>query len=210
MPDDHVKKTIAAYDEIAEEYIAKIQKYAPKMERERFASMVKPGGKILDAGCGSGRDSWYLSERGFTVVGIDLSDRLLDYADRYTTASCSFQKMDLRKISFTDGSFDGIWACASLLHLTREEIVPVIKRLYEVLVSGGVLFLLMKEGKGEKYLTNEKFRGDTRFFTWYTQDEIRSLLGTVEFSVLDMFTWDQKNRNAERPHEIWISTFAKK
>ena len=118
--------------------------------------------------------------------------------------------MDLRDIEFDSQTFDGIWACASLVHLKRTEILPVLRKFYELLRPHGVLFLLMKEGSGEKVLTNPAIAGDTRYFSYVSTGEVHLFLREAGFSVLDLFTWDQKDRNAERPHELWISTFTRK
>ncbi len=171
--------------------------------------MVKPGGKILDAGSGSGRDANHFASQGFTVTGIDLSDNLLSYAKEHADPNATFLKMDLRAINLTI-SFDGIWACASLLHLKRDECVTVLRNFQHMLKPGGVLFLLMKEGTGEQLVTSGTIEGDTRFFTYYMSDEIRGLLEGVGLKIIDQYTWDQNDRDAERPHEVWISTFAKK
>lgn len=209
MSDDHVQTTIATYDKTAEKYIVKVQQYAPVPEREKFISLVKPGGKILDAGCGSGRDVNYFASKGFMVTGIDLSDGLLSYAREHAHPNAIFQKMDLRTITLNT-SFDGIWASASLLHLKRGELLPVLRNFQHMLMPGGILFLLMKEGTGDQLVTSGTIEGDTRFFTYYMSEEIRLVLEGVGFIMLDQYTWDQKDRNTERPHEVWISSFAKK
>ena len=207
MTDDHIQTTVKTYDKTAKEYIVKVQKYAPEPEREKFISLVKPGGKILDAGCGSGRDANYFASKGFTVTGIDLSDTLLAYAGANAHVHATFKKMDLRAIKL-DTSFDGIWACASLLHLTREEFVPVLRNFQHMIMPGGTLFLLLKEGTGDQFVTGGTIEGDTRFFTYYTRDEIKTSLEEAGFSVLNQLVWDQKDRHSERPHEMWISPFA--
>lgn len=209
MSDDSTKTTIATYDKTAKEYILKVQKYAPMPERKKFMSLIKPGGKILDAGCGLGRDANYFASQGFAVTGIDLSNTLLDYAKKTADTHATFYCMDLRNIRL-NVSFDGIWACASLLHLTREAFVPALARFYELLTPGGIVFLLMKEGQGEKLVTSGTIDGDTRFFTYYTSDEIRESLESLGFEVTNQYVWDQKERNKERPSEVWISTFGKK
>ncbi len=207
MSFDLTQATIATYNKTAKEYILKVQKYAPVPEREKFMSLVTPGGNILDAGCGSGRDANYFASKGFAVTGIDLSDTLLSYAKDTALPNARFLNMDLRAIKL-DESFDGIWASASLLHLKRGEVLPVLKKFHHMLTPGGVLFLLMKEGTGEKLVISGTIEGDTRFFTYYTSEELRALLEAAGFIVTDMYTWDQKDRHAERPPEVWISTFA--
>lgn len=193
------------YNKTAKEYIQKVQRYAPGPERERFISLIKPGGKILDAGCGSGRDANYFASKGFVVTGIDLSETLLAYAQETAHPNANFLKMDLRNISLNSS---GIWACASLLHLTRKEGLPVLRNFQHMLRPGGVLFLLLKEGTGDQMVTSGAIEGDTRYFTYYTREEMRISLEEAGFNVLDQIVWDQKDRNSERPHEMWISTFA--
>lgn len=78
--DDYVLKTIHVYDVIARDYAKKRTDYAPEPEREKFIERIFPKGKILDAGCGPGRDSAFFEERGLQVVGIDLSEKLLEIA----------------------------------------------------------------------------------------------------------------------------------
>lgn len=207
--DKNTSKTISTYNKTAPEYVAKVQKYAPVPEREKFIASIKSGGTVLDAGCGSGRDANYFAAQGFKVTGIDLSTGLLSYAREHADPGAKFLEMDIRAITLPD-TFDGIWACASLLHLTREEIVPVLHKFHSLLTTNGTLFLLMKEGTGEKLITSGTIAGDTRFFTYYSGEELKKLLTDAGFTVTDQYTWDQKDRNAERPHEVWISTFATK
>lgn len=206
---DYTQTTISTYDKTAPAYIAKVQAYAPEKERELFASLVKPSGTILDAGCGSGRDANHFASQGFSVTGIDLSSGLLSYARDHANKNATFIEMDLRNIQLTT-PFDGIWACASLLHLARGEFAPVIRNFQHMLTPGGVLFLLMKEGTGERLVTSGTIEGDTRFFTYYMSGEIKDCLEGAGLTMIDQYTWDQKDRNTERPHEVWISTFARK
>lgn len=207
--DDVSKMTIATYDKTASEFIAKVQNYAPEPEREKFVSMVKPGGSILDAGCGSGRDANYFASKGFTVTGIDLSETLLVYARDHAEKNVTFYTMDLRNIDFPERAFDGIWACASVLHLTRDEVPTVFSKFRSLLKPEGILFLLMKEGIGERMVTGGTIEGDERFFSYYSGDELRSMLEDAGFTVTEQYAWDQHDRNPERPQEVWITTFAK-
>src|SRR4030042_6545403 len=138
MTDDHVKTTVDVYNSIATQYAIQAEAHAPEPERERFSGMIPKGGWILDAGCGSGRDCAYFETKGIEVVGIDLSDSLLSIA-RKVSFNADFINMDLRNMDFPDNRFDGIWSCASILHLKRAEIPPVMAKFYRILKSGGVL-----------------------------------------------------------------------
>jgi SAM-dependent methyltransferase len=208
MVDTHIRKTIATYDAIADDYTRKTDSYAPLQEREKFLSLLPSTGRILDVGCGPGRDSTFFVSRGFSVVGIDLSEKLLSIA-KERAPNATFQKQDLRKLSFPKETFNGIWANASLLHIKRFEVSGVLKRSYEVLKPGCILFILVKKGKGEGYVRYKLAQSKPRYFTYFETNELRDLLAGTGFVILDSYTWDQKDRWPERPSEIWISSFAK-
>src|SRR3990170_4876613 len=116
MSDDHVATTIASYNAFAEVYAQKNAANTPAPERELFLSKLPAHAAVLDAGCGPGRDSKYFCSAGHDITGIDLSSKFIQMA-RQAVPKATFTLMDLRKITFPDQSFDGIWACASLLHL---------------------------------------------------------------------------------------------
>lgn len=201
--------TISTYNKIARAYFEKSQKYAPVPEREKFISLVQPGGAILDAGCGPGRDTNFFAAHGFSTTGIDLSTGLLEIAKDNCKPGATFEQMDLRSISLPDTSFDGIWACASLLHLTHQELPPVLSKFRNLLKENGTLFVLVKEGIGERMVHGGTAGDDERFFAYYSPEELKSLVTTAGFSVLESYTWDQNVRDNERPHEIWIALFAR-
>ncbi len=201
MSDDHVTKTIATYNSLSEEYAKKFAKYPPVAEWNIFLSKLPKQAKILDVGCGSGRDSKYFSSKGHGVIGIDLSSKLLTIAKK-AVPKANFKLMDLRKMTFPDKTFDGIWACASLLHIKRNEILPVIYKIYSLLKPNGILFILTREGIGEKQ--------DVRLYTYVTQEELTNILVTVGFSIEKMYTWDQKDIWPERSNRLWIASFSRK
>ena len=111
--------------------------------QEEFLSKIKSGGRILDLGCGSGRDSKYFLSQGYRVVAVDGSERLCELASQYIGQQviCStFQDYE------PEGIFDGIWACSSLLHLEANDIVKVIRKLSDSLIESGYIYLSFKYG----------------------------------------------------------------
>jgi len=206
--DDYLKQTILTYNDQADQYAKKTTKYTPAPERDTFISLLPPKAKILEAGCGSRRDSAFFVSHGFSVVGFDLSNKLIEIAKKQVPQA-AFHVMDLRNISVQE-KFDGIWACASLLHLKRDEFPAVLKRFHKLLTSGGILFLLMKEGKGEKIVNSASMANKPRFFTYVTKEEINMLLTDAGFTVDRIVPWDQQDRQTERPSEMWLSCFARK
>jgi len=209
MAGDYVKKTIDTYNLAASHYADKVRRYAPLKELEKFTNLVRAGGKILDAGCGPGRDCAYFVSKGFKVVGVDLSEKLLAIAEK-EAPSVRFYPQDLRNLNFPERSFDGIWACASLLHLKKTEVPTVLSKFFTLLRPGGVLFILLKEGEGEGVNNGATLQGFPRFFSFFRETELSSLLQNAGFEVEEMTTWDQKDRWSERTSEVWISSFSKK
>lgn len=209
MSDDHITSTIATYNSLAKDYAGKSGRYSPVQERDAFLSKLPKRARILDAGCGPGRDSGYFSSKGHTVTGIDLSCEFLAIAKDHAP-NAAFSLMDLRRISFPDESFDGIWACASLLHLKREEVPAVFASFHRILTHGGTLFVMVKAGTGEQVVRGGMVRSKLRFFTYFQPDELKTMLTDAGFAVENIYTSNQKDRWPERPSEVWIVSFSRK
>jgi ubiquinone/menaquinone biosynthesis C-methylase UbiE len=209
MLGEHVTKTIATYDQIADSYARNTEEHLPTRELEQFIAMMPPGGKILDAGCGPGRDSAFFTRHGFEVVGVDLSEKLLEIA-RTRVPTADFQKQDLRDLQFPPQSFAGIWASASLLHLDRNEIPEVLSSFYDLLTSGGVLFVMVKAGQGEAEVSEAISSGLTRHFTYFDREEIKNLLTESGFMIDQLYSWNEKDRSPQLRDVVFISGFATK
>src|SRR4051794_36327791 len=115
--------TTEYYDTHANEYCESTVRLDLRAVYDRFLKQLSPGAQILDAGCGSGRDTKIFSDRGFRVTAIDASAELARLAQSFTGRRCEvlrFQDMEFRE------EFDGIWACASLLHIPKGEMIDVL------------------------------------------------------------------------------------
>ena len=160
-------KTIAYYNQHATEYFAETVQVDLGEQRDVFLSVLPPAGQIMDLGCGSGRDSRYFLEKGFAVDAMDASKELCKLAQQFTgipVQCCTIQEWEPEK------SYDGIWACASLLHLKREELKVFFKNCNRFLKEGGVLFVSAKE----EILTGTDEK--ERFFTNFDKTLIRGLV----------------------------------
>ena len=133
--------------------------------RDRFESYVPDGGRVLDAGCGSGRDSRAFKQHGYSVVAFDASSQMCRMASQLIGQEVWQMRFD--EISFDD-EFDGIWACASLLHVAEEELPQVLGKLHKALRDGGTLYASFKYGEGTVV------RGD-RTFCDFTEESVRKL-----------------------------------
>ncbi|WEL19214.1 class I SAM-dependent methyltransferase [Candidatus Nanohalococcus occultus] len=115
---------------------------------DRFGKLIGENGKVLDAGCGHGRDIRHFNDIGLNAVGIDIAEDLLEDASR---KGLEVAKMDVRDLSFDDETFDGIW-CNSVLHFLNPaagDMQQALKELTRILKTGGVLYINFKLGKGE-------------------------------------------------------------
>lgn len=193
---EEVERTRKTYGKIASKYqkehsdIEEIGKYA-----DSFISMVN--GNVLDIGCGPGRDAHYFEENGLFATGIDITPEFLAMA-KENSPSSDFISMDARHLSFTEGSFDGIWACASLLHLPKADFPNAIGEACRAMKDDGTLFLSLKKGSDEGYVGEE----NKRYFSYYSEDEITGILESNGFHVISLETEEKK--------DTWISIFAKK
>jgi SAM-dependent methyltransferase len=114
---------------------------------DKFAERIAPGGHVLDAGCGSGRDAKAFASRGFTVTAFDGSPALAKLASEH----CGFP---VQVRTFTEveevEAYDGIWSCASLLHVPAAEMTATLRRLWRALKPGGAFYVSFKLGEGER------------------------------------------------------------
>ncbi len=162
-------KTLKYYNEQASSFVQGTVDVEFSALQNEFISGICDGGRILDLGCGSGRDSKAFLEKGFDVIAVDGSEAMAKIASDYIGRNviCStFQDYE------PDGEFDGIWACASLLHLEKKDIAPVMKKLAAALKEGGSFYTSFKYGD---------FAGERngRFFTDLTEDSFGELIADI-------------------------------
>ncbi len=207
--DDYIQQTIDVYDQMALEYAQQAEKYGVPTERKKFCSLLPPGGMILDAGCGPGRDSAYFIENGFGVVGVDLSDNLLAIA-RMKAPGAQYIRMNLLDLDFSVNTFDGIWACASLHHLRYTDVPGVISRCYTMLKTSGIFFVLVKSGSGEHVKKESSIPDKKRLFSYYSMEYVTTILTDAHFHILDCYTLDENILHPERKGQWWIACFAQK
>ena len=166
---DYKDLTLNYYKENADTFVQNTVDVKFSEMQERFISHVKPGGLILDLGCGSGRDSKAFLDHGFRVVAVDGSPELCQHAEKVIgqpVICATFQEYEPSE------TFDGIWACASLLHLPYAEIAPVLKKLADHLSPDGCLYLSFKYGDFEGVRNG-------RYFTDMTEERFAMILHEI-------------------------------
>ena len=137
--------------------------------QERFLSELKDGASILDFGCGSGRDSRYFLQKGYQVEACDGSEEMVKAASQ--NAGIPVKKMLFSELDETD-RYDGIFACASILHVPSKELPDIITRMKKAVKTGGILYISFKYG------TFEGIRNG-RYFTDLTEESLQAILDEV-------------------------------
>ncbi len=154
-------------------------------------------GKILDLGCGSGRDSKYFLNSGFEVVALDISEELGKRASEYIGQKVIIQ--DMRELNYQD-EFIGVWACASLLHLDEDEIVETLRKIFKSLKRNGIIYISFKYG-------DKNYEKDGRKFTCFTYEKFIKLGKEFENKILQWFTTEDVR--ADRKNEKWFNIVLK-
>jgi SAM-dependent methyltransferase len=202
MNSSKIQDTIDSYDQNAAQFAARWGALRLERALSAFAGRVAGRRLVLDLGCGPGRDVEFLGRLGCRVVGLDLSAGMLGQAQARLPGG-AFVRADLRRLPFAAGCLDGVWACASLLHLPRGLFPAVLAATARLLRRpSGVLYLALKGGQGERWVTGQD--GRRYFFAYYQPGQIETALRRAGFRLLeDWTTADQAGRD-----EPWLNYLA--
>ena len=189
-----MNETIAYYDTNAKQFSRDTLHVDMSPLYEPFLALVPQNGKILDAGSGSGRDSLYFKQHGYNVEAFDASPEMCRLASIVINQPVYLKTFD--EVNWTS-EYDGIWACASLLHVRRDSIDGVLERLYRALRPGGVLFASFK-------LRDEEWEQDSRFFNGYSQESLQRLI-KHHAELLPISMWVSADARPGRKDEKWLN-----
>ena len=191
--------TLKYYDEHSSQFTADTVNVSFTSIQDNFLRFVPEGGLILDLGCGSGRDSLYFLQKGYEVEACDGSPEMVKIASRITG-------LDVKRMLFSElnavDQYDGIFACASILHLPFAELPDIITRIMRALKTGGTAYISFKYGDFEGYRNG-------RYFTDLNEERLDKILSSIDhYRIVDMaITGDAR---PDREHEKWLNVLLQK
>ena len=192
--------TLDYYNKNSEEYFNSTLNVDMTNTYKAFLKLLPKGGKILDLGCGSGRDSMNFMKLGYEVTAVDGSKELAKKASALLGKEVivsTFEELELKE------KFHGIWACASLLHIKREDLKTVLNNLYNNLDDNGVFYMSFKYG--EKEYVDDK----NRYFNCFTDESIISFINeNTKYNILGLYITEDK---LGRVNEVkWVNLICNK
>jgi len=197
--DDDLADTVDTYEAVADEYrrrhadreavAALVDRFLAAMDDPAAPASPDPDAPpaerplVIDAGCGPGWETATFVERGCVALGIDPAGRFLRMT-RQAAPTAAVARGDMRAFPVADGRVDGLWACASFLHVPRGDAPGTLAEFHRVLRPGAPVQLSVKHGEGT--VEGDGYEGDRRRFTLWTPDGIRIRLEGAGFGVEDL------------------------
>lgn len=190
--------TIEYYNQNAQAFVETTLNVDMQALYEPFIKLLPENALILDAGCGSGRDTKAFLSMGFHVAAIDASEEMVKHATNYTGIDAQHKTFqDIRD----ENKYDAIWACASLLHVPQSELTATVSRLSHALKPNGIWYLSFKYGDTER-------TKDGRSFTDMDEKGVEALLShQPSLKLVDM--WITQDARPDRD-ETWLNLIVKK
>ena len=190
--------TEAFYRENAQSYFHRTFELQMDHLYRPFLEAVGDGRRLLDVGCGSGRDVKAFRVLGYDAFGIDPSPDLVALATAHAGPYFSVARAETYK---AHDRFDGVWACASLLHLRRADLHSTMRNLRALLKQGGVLFASVQLGAGDCA------QPDGRWYIYYSAAEFKD--ATTESGLMVLRSWET-NDVLRNDGPTWINILARR
>ena len=191
--------TIDYYNLNAENFIENTQNVDMYLAQDRFLRLLDENASILDFGCGSGRDTRYFLDKGYQVTATDGSAELCRRASVFT--GIEVKEMMFEELDEID-TYDGIWACSSILHLPKIELLPVICKMCMALKDSGVIYTSFK------YSDFEGVRNG-RYFTDFNEDSFKEFIAKIPELTIEDY-WITDDVRAGRSDEKWLNLILRK
>ena len=191
--------TLDYYNQNSQHFVHDTQDVKFTDIQDYFLSYLKPGALILDFGCGSGRDTKYFLEKGYSVEAIDGSEEMVKIAREYT--GIEVKQMLFQDLNETE-RYDGIFACASILHVPSVELPDIMRRIYRALKQSGIAYISFKYGTFEG-----EWNG--RYFTDLNEEKLQDLLKEVPGFTVESIRITGDARPG-RSDEKWLNAILRK
>ncbi len=184
------------YEINADNFIESTCKCDMSIQYNLLTKHLNKGDSILDVGFGSGRDMLFFKENGYEVYGIDITQKFIENA---ITLGLNVKQLSVLEIDYKN-KFDAIWACASLLHLTKTEVEVALEKLYVALKTNGYMYMSFKLGdfSGER---------NGRYFTDFTLESFKEVLNKTNFELIESLITKDVRPDRE---EYWLNLVIKK
>lgn len=196
-----VYNTLKYYNENAEKYYEQTKNGDMTEAYNHFLVLLSDKAYILDFGCGSGRDSKFFLEKGYTVRAIDGSEKLCELASKYIG-----QKVDCMKFEelSEESKYDGIWACSSILHVDRKNLPLILKKMINALKEDGIIYTCFKIG-------DQEIIEDGKYYNYITKEMLENMLRQVypNSRLVDYYE-SGTCKNVDRPKATWGNYLIKK
>lgn len=192
--------TLSYYDANARVFVGSTIDVEFSAMQQRFTSLLALGAAILDFGCGSGRDTKAFLDAGFDVTATDGSPELCAIASEY--AGIPVRNELFQDLADVD-AYDGIWACSSILHLPKEQLVDVLRRISRALHPHGIVYTSFKHGDFEGVRNG-------RHFTDFTEPALRSFLSDAVPELAIEQLWTTSDVRPGREDEQWLNVILRK
>ena len=191
--------TLDYYNNYADEFYKNTVNVEFATTQEHFLAKLKNGSNILDFGCGSGRDTRFFLEQGYSVEAVDGSKELCKLACKYT--GIEVKNMLFEELSEVE-KYDGIWACSSILHLPLGELADVMKKMAIALKEDGIIYTSFKYGN---------FEGERngRYFTDMTEEKFAKFLSEIDSLEIEE-QWITSDVRPGRGEERWLNLILRK
>ena len=196
---NNISSTIEYYDKNADHFMKETVAVNFTAIQEMFLNLLPHGGKILDFGCGSGRDTLEFLKRGYQVDATDGSTEMCKLTTEYT--GISVRQMLFQELNEIE-KYDGIWACASILHLPKNELKNVLDKMKTALSKRGIIYTSFKYGtfEGER---------NGRYFTDFTEESFEKFAKLIKgFRIKKM--WITEDVRVGREQEKWLNIIMQK
>jgi ubiquinone/menaquinone biosynthesis C-methylase UbiE len=181
---DKSKLAANTYSKIADKYTKEyFNDLSDSKYLDMFLNYLPKNAKILDVGSGPGQFSKYIKKKGFNVSGVDYSNEMVAIA-KEKVPDVTFEKMDMRDLSFEPESFDGLLVSYSLIHIPSNQIPGTLRGFNKVLKPSGYMEIIAQKGKANQIVDEPFMPTEKMFFNFFTIDRLTKFLEKADFKVV--------------------------